>query len=198
MFNGKALWMPLVLISAIVLVLAACTGPAGEAGERGPAGPPGAAGADGVDGPRGPAGAAGPAGPQGQAGDRGEPGPGATSPEASINTLDPSVILVPGTTLVTFRLSGFPRRDEVTLLIREARGTGVDYEMGSAQVNVSGALEMIVGSDLAPAIPEDLPPGLWTVVAVGERIPEGAFGPAAASTAIRVYAPGDVPNLEGK
>ena len=167
-------------------------------GERGPAGPAGAPGLDGFEGQPGPAGAVGPTGAQGEPGQPGEPGAGAINPEANINTLDSSVVLVPGTTRVTFRLSGFPRRDDVTLSIREAGGAGSDYEMGSGQVNSSGALEIVVGSDLLPAIPEDLPPGLWTVVAVGTRTPEGASGPAVASTAIRVYSPGEAPTVGGK
>ena len=198
MFTGKAFWMPLVLITAFILVLAACTGPGGESGERGAAGSPGAPGADGTDGQPGRPGALGAPGAPGAPGEPGTAGAGAINPEANINTLDPSVVLVPGTTRVTFRLSGFPRRDDVTLYIREALGTGSDYEMGSAQVNSSGALEMIVGSDLAPAIPQELPPGLWTVVAVGGRAPEGASGPAVASTAIRVYGLGEAPTLGAK
>ncbi len=198
MFTGKAFWMPLVLITAFILVLAACTGPQGEQGERGAAGPAGAPGSDGIDGQPGPPGQPGEAGAPGEAGEPGAAGPGAINPEANINTLDSSVILVPGTTRVTFRLSGFPRRDEVTLYIREAGGAGSDYEMGTAQVNSSGALEMVVGNDLLPAIPEDLQPGIWTVVAVGSRTPEGASGPATASTAIRVYGPGEAPTLGAK
>ena len=198
MFTGKAFWMPLVLITAFILVLAACTGPAGLQGERGPAGSAGAPGSDGVDGQPGPPGQAGAPGAPGEAGAAGAAGPGAISPEANINTLDSSVVLVPGTTRVTFRLSGFPRRDDVTLYIREALGAAVDYEMGTAQVNSSGALEMVVGTDLLPAIPDDLPPGVWTVIAVGSRTPEGASGPAVASTAIRVYGPGEAPTLGGK
>ena len=198
MFTGKAFWMPLVLITAFILVLAACTGPGGESGERGVAGSPGSPGADGTDGQPGRPGAPGAPGAAGAAGAPGTAGAGAINPEANINTLDPSVVLVPGTTRVTFRLSGFPRRDDVTLYIREALGTGIDYEMGSAQVNSSGALEMIVGTDLVPAIPEDLPPGVWTVVGVGARAPEGASGPAIASTAIRVYGPGEAPTLGAK
>lgn len=198
MFTGKAFWMPLVLITAFILVLAACTGPQGEQGERGPAGPAGAPGSDGIDGQPGPPGQAGEPGAPGEAGAPGDAGPGAINPEANINTLDASVILIPGTTRVTFRLSGFPRRDDVTLYIREAGGAGSDYEMGTAQVNSSGALEMVVGTDLLPAIPEDLSPGIWTVIAVGSRTPEGASGPAVASTAIRVYGPGEAPALGGK
>ena len=198
MFKGKAFWMPLVLITAFILVLAACTGPGGAQGERGPAGPAGAPGSDGVDGQQGPPGQPGEAGAPGEEGAPGAHGPGAINPEANINTLDPNVILVPGTTRVTFRLSGFPRRDDVTLYIREALGAATDYEMGTAQVNSSGALEMVVGTDLLPAIPEALPPGVWTVIAVGSRTPEGASGPAAASTAIRVYGPGEAPTLGGK
>ena len=197
-FNGKAFWIPLVLISAFILALAACTGPAGEAGQRGAAGPSGAPGLDGLDGAQGPPGPSGLAGAPGEPGAPGDPGAGAINPEANINTLDPSVILVPGTTRVTFRLSGFPRRDDVTLYIREALGAGSDYEMGSAQVNSSGALEMVVGSDLLPAIPEDLNPGIWTVVAIGSRAPDGASGPAVASTAIRVYGPGEAPTIGSK
>ena len=198
MFTGKAFWIPLVLITAFILVLAACTGPIGTPGERGAAGQPGAPGADGTDGQPGRAGAPGAPGAAGAPGAPGTAGAGAINPEANINTLDSSVILVPGTTRVTFRLSGFPRRDVVTLSIREALGTGIDYEMGRAQVNSSGALEMIVGSDLALAIPQELPPGIWTVVAVGSRAPEGASGPAVASTAIRVYGPGEAPTLGAK
>lgn len=198
MFKGKAFWMPLVLIAAFILVLAACTGPAGESGQRGPAGPAGAPGSDGVDGQQGPPGQEGTAGAPGEPGAPGATGAGAINPEANIDTLDSSIVLVPGTIRMTFRLSGFPRRDEVTLYIREALGTGSDYVMGSATVNSSGALEMIVGSDLLPAIPEDLPPGLWTVIAVGSRMPEGTSGPAVASTAIRVYSPGEAPTLGAK
>ena len=174
MFTGKAFWMPLALITAFILVLAACTGPQGEPGDRGPAGPGGQSGLDGVDGAPGPVGPQGPPGEPGEAGEPGEPGTGAINPEANVNTLDPNVVLTPGTTRVTFRLSGFPRRDEVTLYIREALGAGSDYEMGSAQVNSSGALEMVVGTDLLPAIPDDLSPGIWTVIAQGSRAPEGS------------------------
>ena len=189
MFTGKAFLMPLVLITAFILVLVACTGPQGERGPEGPPGARGSGGSDGIDGQPG---------PPGQPGEPGAAGPGGINPEANINTLDANVILVPGTTRVTFRLSGFPRRDDVSLYIREAGGAGSDYQMGTAQVNSSGALEMVVGTDLLPAIPEDLPPGVWTVVAVGSHTPEGASGPASASTAIRVYGPGEAPTLGGK
>ncbi len=195
MDTRKVLLTPLVLVTAFILVVAACTGPAGERGTPGPAGAPGA---DGVEGQPGPQGLPGQPGIAGQPGEQGPPGIGAVNPEASINTLDPTVILTPGTTRVTFRLSGFPRNDGVTLYIRNGLGAVTDYEMGSAAVNPSGALEMVAGSDGAPAIPRELQPGVWTVVAVGTRVPEGASGPAIASTAIRVYGPDEVPALGDK
>ena len=120
-------------------------------------------------------------------------GPGAINPEANINTLPDVITLTPGTVRVTFMLSGFPRRDEVTLSIVEALGAGIDHEMGTDEVNSSGALEILVGTDSAPAIPADLPPGIWTVKATGTRVPQGAAGPAVASVAIRVFAPGERP-----
>ena len=57
---------PLIVVSALailILVLSACAGPQGPAGPIGPAGPPG------PEGPQGPAGKEGPAGPAGPAGE---------------------------------------------------------------------------------------------------------------------------------
>ena len=196
MFKGKATGAAFVLIAVFALIIGACTGPAGESGLQGSPGSAGAPGADGIDGERGPSGQAGAAGAPGDIGDPGEIGAGAVNPEANINTLPDVITLTPGTSRVTFMLSGFPRRDEVTLSIVEAIGTGIDYEMGMGQVNSSGALEILVGSDQMPAIPHDLPPGIWTVKATGTRVPQGAAGSAAASVAIRVYSPGERPAVK--
>ena len=205
MVTRKAFWVPLVFILSVFLALAACTGPQGGEGAQGPPGiqgptgvagpqgPVGPAGADGVDGQQGPAGPAGEPGEPGEPGASGEPGAGSANPEANINTLDPSVVLVPGTTRVVFRLSGFPSEDEVTLYIRGAGEDTAGYGMGTAAMNASGALEMIAGSDEKPAIPEDLEPGIWTVVAQGSVTPDDSAGPAVASTAIRVYGPDEGP-----
>ena len=193
MFNGKATGAAFVLIVVLALVIGACTGPAGNVGPAGASGAAGPAGVDGIDGDRGQSGPAGAAGALGETGAPGAIGAGAINPEASINTLPDFITLTPGTVRVTFMLSGFPRRDQVTLSIVEALGAGIDYEMGSGQVNSSGALEIVVGSDSSPAIPGELPPGIWTVKATGDRVSQGAAGPAVASVAIRVFAPGDRP-----
>ena len=193
MLKWKATGAAFILIAVFALIIGACTGPAGELGPQGASGSAGALGADGLDGDRGPSGQAGAAGPPGDKGDPGETGAGAVNAEANINTLPDFITLTPGTARVTFMLSGFPRRDEVTLSIVEAIGTGIDYEMGTGQVNSSGALEILVGSDQTPAIPNGLPPGVWTVKATGTRVPLGAAGPAAASVAIRVFSPGERP-----
>lgn len=193
MFKGKATGTVFVLIAVLALVIGACTGPAGEIGTQGAPGAAGPAGSDGLDGDRGPSGPAGEDGAPGEPGAPGASGPGAINPEANINTLPDVITLTPGTVRVTFMLSGFPRRDEVTLSIVEALGAGIDHEMGTDEVNSSGALEILVGTDSAPAIPADLPPGIWTVKATGTRVPQGAAGPAVASVAIRVFAPGERP-----
>ena len=193
MFNGKATGAVFVLIAVLALVIGACTGPAGDVGPPGAPGAAGPAGPAGLDGDRGSSGTAGAAGASGEAGASGALGAGAVNPEANINTLPDFITLTPGTIRVTFMLSGFPRRDEVTLSIVEALGAGIDHEMGTGEVNSSGALEILVGTDSAPAIPADLPPGIWTVKATGTRVPLGAAGPAAASVAIRIFAQGERP-----
>ncbi len=193
MFNGKATGAVFVLIAVLALVIGACTGPAGEVGPQGAPGAAGPAGPAGLDGDRGSAGTAGAAGASGEAGASGALGAGAVNPEANINTLPDFITLTPGTIRVTFMLSGFPRRDEVTLSIVEALGAGIDHEMGTDEVNSSGALEILVGTDSAPAIPADLPPGIWTVKATGTLVPQGAAGPAVASVAIRIFAQGERP-----
>lgn len=98
----------LIVISLLLVPLAACQGPqgpqgpkgpegpAGPKGEEGPPGPPGRAG--GEPGPAGPAGPQGEPGPQGEQGKRGLPGamglpgssgpPGPAGPDATIVVVD--------------------------------------------------------------------------------------------------------------
>ena len=61
--------------AALLLFLAACTGPVGEQGPQGPTGPPGEQGRPGVWGYDGPQGEQGEPGPRGEQGARGRTGP---------------------------------------------------------------------------------------------------------------------------
>jgi hypothetical protein len=78
----------LMIISLLIVPLAACEGPQGPQGEQGPQGPQGVQGEEGPPGPpgqpggaTGPQGPAGPAGPQGEQGEQGPRGlTGATGP----------------------------------------------------------------------------------------------------------------------
>ncbi|MBI2916731.1 MAG: hypothetical protein HYY01_01950 [Chloroflexi bacterium] len=69
------LWCGAVAGAALLLGLAACTGPEGQQGPAGPQGERGAVGAAGIAGPAGPAGLAGAAGATGPAGAAGAAGP---------------------------------------------------------------------------------------------------------------------------
>jgi hypothetical protein len=85
----------LIVISLLLVPLAACQGPQGPAGPQGPVGPTGPKGEDGPPGPQGrsegdpgPAGPAGPAGPQGPQGPKGETGlPGPAGPMGQIGPM---------------------------------------------------------------------------------------------------------------
>ena len=209
MFRGKRLFLALGLPVLGLFLIAACTGadgsrgPAGADGPQGTAGADGAPGADGADGARGALGATGAAGgdgadgSDGTDGSQGPAGSDAAASEATAMIL-PTVNYVTGQDQVTIWLSGFLRRDNVTAMIVEAFGPGNDYVMGTGTMNPPGALVLTVGSADRPAIPADITPGIFTVRVTGERVPSGVSGPTVASAALMVFAPGDVPPVEGK
>lgn len=173
MFSGKALWPVLVFSIIGIFLVAACSGAegaAGAAGPAGPAGPSGAAGDTGPAGPTGPAGADGADGAAGAVGPRGLTGPageGVSGSEASV--VISGGVVTPGRQELTILLSGFPRRDTVTVSIQEAFGLGNDYLIGTGEVNASGALALNVGTADRPAVPSDLEEGAWTLVVEGAR-----------------------------
>ena len=104
----------LIVISLLLVPLAACQGPqgpqgpkgpegpAGPKGEEGPPGPPGRAGGEpGPAGPEGPQGEPGPTGPQGEQGEMGPAGPsgpmgppGPMGPDATIVCVDPTTKVI--------------------------------------------------------------------------------------------------------
>ena len=110
----------LIVISLLLVPLAACEGPQGPQGQEGPQGPQGPQGPEGPQGPRGraggetgpagpegPQGEPGPMGPQGEQGDRGLAGPtglmgppGPAGPNATI------VVFAPGGPCVCYVVDG--------------------------------------------------------------------------------------------
>ena len=177
-FKGKAIY-PLVILSLIgMLLVAACAGPAGEAGSAG------AAGAAGAAGPAGAAGAAGPAGPAGADGSDGADGTkGADGSAARFASIAVSTVRnVAGQETLKVTLSGFSRKDTITVTIVEANGPGGDHTVGSAKTNGSGAVEETLGSAGSPAIPSGLGVGVYTLKATSGR--DGA----SATTALHVKA----------
>lgn len=182
-----------VLLTALTLVISACTGDVGPAGATGPAGPTGAAGA---------AGAAGPAGADGAAGATGSAGADGNASHASIAlgasyvvnppTPDLTPERCPGGTLgedifrgasrtpggtIEIQGSGFDAEERVTLLIvtdltKLAKGAQL---IGSARANNAGAFVELI--ELYPDRAscentkyrgqEGIPPGTYTVDARG-------------------------------
>jgi hypothetical protein len=104
---------------------------------------------------------------------------------------------VAGQQEITLLLSGFPRRDPVTVTIVEAFGPGNDYTLGTGEVNASGALELTLGAADHLALPADLAPGLYTIKVTGTRVAAGASGPAVASAPILVAPVGSTPTPVG-
>ncbi|MFL2639733.1 MAG: serine protease [Dehalococcoidia bacterium] len=78
-------------------------------------------------------------------------------------------------------LAGWVPEDRITVTIVSAYGVGVNYTIGSVDINSSGAGETTLGSDRVPAIPEDIVPGVYTIRAVS--VTDGSE----ASTALRLY-----------
>jgi len=173
-FKGKAFY-PLIILSIVgILFISACAGAAGSAGSVGPAG---AAGAAGATGPAGAAGATGPAGADGAA--------GATGASANATAADLAVSVgrnIPGQETLAVTVSGFARRDVVTLTITESGGPGNNHTVGTVTVSASGAATATLGSADSLAIPSDLATGVYTLKA------EGARNGATASTALSVFA----------
>jgi hypothetical protein len=176
-FKGKAFY-PLIILSIVgILFISACAGAAGSAGSVGPAGAAGAAGAAGPAGADGPAGATGPAGADGAA--------GATGASANATAADLAVSVgrnIPGQETLAVTVSGFARRDVVTLTITESGGPGNNHTVGTVTVSASGAATATLGSADSLAIPSDLATGVYTLKA------EGARNGATASTALSVFA----------
>ena len=63
-------------------------------------------------------------------------------------------------------LAGWVPEDRITVTIVSAYGVGVNYTIGSVDINSSGAGETALGSDRVPAIPDDIVPGVYTIRAV--------------------------------
>jgi len=173
-FKGKAFY-PLIILSIVgILFISACAGAAGSVGPAGAAGAAGAAGPAGADGPAGAAGATGPAGAD-----------GATGASANATAADLAVSVgrnIPGQETLAVTVSGFARRDVVTLTITESGGPGNNHTVGTVTVSASGAATATLGSADSLAIPSDLATGVYTLKA------EGARNGATASTALSVFA----------
>jgi len=176
-FKGKAFY-PLIILSIVgILFISACAGAAGSAGS---AGSDGAAGAAGPAGAAGAAGATGPAGPAGSDGAK-----GSTGADANSTAADVSVSVgrnIPGQETLAVTVSGFDRRDVVTLTITESGGPGNNHIVGTVTVSASGAGTATLGSADSLAIPSGLATGVYTLKA------EGARNGATASTALSVFA----------
>ena len=131
----RPLWV-VALLTAGVLLVAACTGavgPTGPTGPQGPAGEQGPAGPAGLQGVAGPAGAMGPqgvAGPQGAVGPRGATGP--VGPEGEFD-LDSMMMMPYGDhAMVTLSITNLTRGQILSpvFIARHGYGAGPLYTLG--------------------------------------------------------------------
>jgi hypothetical protein len=157
-----------MLLTVVLLLVAACSGDPGAVGPDGPAGTDGTAGAAGVDGsngsngedgddgepglpgPPGPPGGNGVAGPPGPPGAPGEPGPQGDALWAGI-TLSENTLTTVDVLFLDAYLTGFDIAETVTVELINPDGSATG--MGSVDASSAGiATIKITGSTLAAGV----------------------------------------------
>lgn len=154
----------LTLASALLLVVAACSGGDGLQGESGPQGEQGPEGEQGPQGEQGARGEAGVPGPPGVPGQPGQPGPEGPAGQGestwSAITLADFTHFTRTPIATSAYLTGWEASEEITVVLVSPDAT--EQDVATATADASGAATV-------PIIEAELTAGLYTVQATGDQ-----------------------------